>query len=125
MGSLSRVVAQTGQTIDFWRIEHGDAHAATRFLTMAIRRSQVTGKLTTHGREANAAAIGSDHAEHGTAITIRQANSFNPMAEQDHRCVTGVRRPILGSPRCMPQWTRAGVERLHVPWNASLEGGVE
>jgi transposase-like protein len=96
MDSLSRVVVKTRQTIGFWHVEHGEAHAATRFLTMAIRRSQVPEKITTHGREANVAAIRSDHAEHGTAITIRQVNSFNPMRAQDHRRVTGVRRPMLG-----------------------------
>ena len=76
--------------------EHRDERAAKRFLTKAIRRHGVPEKITIDGSEANAAAIRSYNAEHGTEIIIRQVKYLNNRMEQDHRAVKRVTRPILG-----------------------------
>jgi putative transposase len=65
-------------------------------LTRAIRRHGVPENITSDGSEANAAAIKSSNAEHGTAIAIRQFKYLNNMVEQDHRAVKRVTRPMLG-----------------------------
>ena len=93
---LYRAVDNTGQTIDFLLTAHRDEQAAKRFLTKAIRRHGVPEKITIDGSEANAAAIRSYNAEHGTAIIIRQVKYLNNMMEQDHRAVKRVTRPMLG-----------------------------
>ena len=69
--SLYRAVDQSGQTIDFLLTEQRDEPAAKRFLTQAIRRHGVPETITIDDSEANAAAIRSSNAEHGTAIIIR------------------------------------------------------
>jgi len=74
---LYHAVDKAGQTIDFLLTEHRDEHAATRFLTKAIRRHGVPEKVTLDGSEANAAAIRRYNNEHGTAIAIRQVKYLN------------------------------------------------
>ena len=93
---LYRAVDKSGQTIDFLLTAQRDEPAAKRFLTQAIRRHGMPEKITIDGSEANAAAIRSYNAEHGTAIIIRQVKYFNDMIEQDHRGVKRVTRPMLG-----------------------------
>src|SRR5215813_2201307 len=80
---LYRAVDKAGQTIDFLLTEQRDERAAARFLTKAIRRHGVPEKITIDGCEAHAAAISSYHADHGTAIIIRQAKYLNNIIEQD------------------------------------------
>jgi putative transposase len=79
--ALYRAVDKTGQTIDFVLTEQRDAHAAKRFLTKAIRRHGVPETITIDGSAANAAAITSYNAEHGTAITIRKCKSLKNVVE--------------------------------------------
>jgi putative transposase len=61
---LYRALDKCGQTIDV-------------LLTQAIRRHGVPEKITIDGSEANAAAIRSYNAEHGTAMIIRQVKYLN------------------------------------------------
>ena len=112
---LYRAVDKTGQTIDFLLTEHRDEQAAKRFLTKAIRRHGVPAMITIDGSEANAAAIRSYNAEHGTAIVIRQVKYLNNILEQDHRGVKRVTRPMLGFKSFeAAQCTLAGVELMHM-----------
>jgi putative transposase len=67
-----------------------------RFLTKAMRRHGVPETITIDGSEANATAIRSYNAEHGTAIIIRQVKYLNNIVEQDHRSVKRITRPMLG-----------------------------
>jgi len=53
-------------------------------------------KSTIDGSETHAPAIRSYNKTHGTAIVIRQVKYLNNIAEQDHRIVTRVTRPMLG-----------------------------
>jgi len=93
---LSRAVDQYGETIDFLLTEPQDTEAALRFLQKAIRRHGVPETITMDGSDAKAAALKSYHAEHGTAIAIRQVQYVHNMVEQDHRAGKWMTRPMLG-----------------------------
>jgi transposase-like protein len=125
---LYRAVDSTGQTIDFLLTEHRDGQAAKRLLTKAIRRHGAPEMVTIDGSEANAAAIRSYNAEHGTAIVIRQVKHLNNILEQDHRIVKRVTRPMLGFRSFeAAQCTLAGVELMHMPKKGQrvVEKGAE
>jgi putative transposase len=96
-------------------MEQRDERAAKRFLTKVIRRHGVPEKITIDGSEANAAAIRSYNAEHGTEIIIRQVKYLNNRVEQDHRAVKRVTRPMLGFKSFeAAQATLAGIEVMHM-----------
>jgi putative transposase len=112
---LYRAVDKSGQTIDFLLTQQRDEPAAKRFLTQAIRRRGVPEKITIDGSEANAAAIRSYNAEHGTAIEIRQIKYLNNIIEQDHRGVKRITRPMLGFKSFdAAQSTLVGIEFMHM-----------
>src|SRR5256886_3979560 len=112
---LYRAVDKTGQTIDFLLTEQRDEQAAKRFLTKAIRRHGVPEKITIDGSAANAAAIKSYNAEHGTAIAIRKIKYLNNIVEQDHRGVKRITRPMLGFKAFdAAQATLVGIELMHM-----------
>lgn len=69
---LYRAVDKHGQTIDFLLTKERDELAAKRFLTKAIRRHGVPGKITIDGSAANEAAIKRYNAAHATTIAIRK-----------------------------------------------------
>jgi putative transposase len=122
---LYRAVDKTGQTIDFLLTEQRDEPAAKRFLTKAIRRHGVPERITIDGSEANAAAIRSYNAEHGTAIIIRRVKYLNNVVEQDHRAVKRITRPMLGFKAFdAAQCTLAGIELMHMLRKGQLGGGV-
>jgi transposase-like protein len=70
-----------GQTIDFLLTQKRDQKAAKRFLTKAIGRNGVPEKITVDQSGANAAAIVSYNAEHGTTIAIRKNKYLNNIVE--------------------------------------------
>ena len=110
-----RAVDKTGPTIDVLRTEHRDTEAALRFLTHAIQRHGVPDQITIDGREAHAAAMKRDNAEHGTAIIIRQVKYLHNLVEQDQRAVKRVTRPMLGFTSFdAAQGTLAGIELMHM-----------
>jgi putative transposase len=92
---LYRAVDKDGQTIDFLLTTHRDKDGALRFLEKAIRRNGCPETITIDGSEANAAAIRTYNAAHGTAIVIRQVKYLNNMVEQDHRAIKRVTRPMM------------------------------
>ena len=72
-------------------------------------------KITINGSEANAAAIRSYNAEHGTAMIIRQVKYLNNIIEQDHRSVKRITRPMIGFKSFdAAQGTLAGIELMHI-----------
>ncbi len=93
---LYRAVDKTGQTIDFLLTEKRDQKAAKRFLNQAISRHRTPEKINIDKSGANAAAIVSYNAEHGTTIMIRKCKYLNNIVEQDHRGVKRITRPMLG-----------------------------
>jgi putative transposase len=112
---LYRAVDKNGQTIDFLLTQQRDEPAAKQFLTQAIRRHGVPEKITIDGSEANAAAIRSYNAEHGTAIEIRQIKYLNNIIEQDHRGVKRITRLMLGFKSFdAAQSTLVGIELMHM-----------
>ncbi len=93
---LYRAVDKTGQTIDFLLTERRDQKAAKRFLTKAINRNETPENINIDKSGANAAAIVSYNAEHGTQIHIRKSKYLNNIVEQDHRGPKRITRLMLG-----------------------------
>lgn len=99
---LYRAVDKAGHTVDFLLTTRWDRQAALHFLTKAIRSHGIPEKITIDGSQANAAAVASDNAEHGTMIEVRQVQYLNNILGQDHRAVKRITRPMLGF---KPFWT--------------------
>src|SRR6267142_532024 len=100
-----------------WRMDETyiKVKGVLRFLKKANRRHGVPETNTINGRDANEAAIKSYNEEHGTHIAIRQVKYLNNIAEQDHRAVKRITRPMLGFKAFdAAQCTLAGVERMHM-----------
>jgi transposase-like protein len=53
-------------------------------------------KITIDKSGANAVAIERSNAEQGRAVEVRQITYLNNLAEQDHRAIKRVTRPMLG-----------------------------
>jgi putative transposase len=108
-------VDTSGQTIDFLLTEQRDEQAAPCFLTKAIRCHGMPKTITIDGSEANAAAIRRYHAEHGTALSIRQVTYLNTSVEQEHRAIQRLTRPMLGFKSFdAAQATLTGIELMHM-----------
>ena len=124
--SIARWI-RSGQTIDFLLTEQRDGQAAKHLLTKAIRRHGVPETITIDGSEANAGAIRSYNAEHGTALIIHQVKYLNHIVEQDHRAVKRVTRPMLGFKSfAAAHATLVGIELMHMLKKRQLvieEGG--
>ena len=72
-------------------------------------------KIPIAGRAANAAALKSYNAEHGTASAIRKIKYLSNIVAQDHRGVKRVTRPMLGGKAFeAAQDTLVGLERRHM-----------
>ncbi len=112
---LYRAVDKLGQTIDFLLSEKRDQKAAKRFLNKAISRHGTPEKINIDKSGANAAAIVSYNAEHGTQIHIRKCKYLNNIVEQDHRGVKRITRPMLGFKSFeAAQNTLTGIELMHM-----------
>ena len=124
---VSSCRAKYGKTIDFLLTAQRDEPAAKQFLTKAIRRhGGVPETITIDGSAANAAAIKSYNAEHGTAIAIRQIKYLNNIIEQDHRGVKRITRPMLGFKSFeAAQSTVVGIELMHMLRKGQMVGGAE
>jgi putative transposase len=123
---LYHAVDKACQTIDFLLTEQRDEYAAKRFLAKAIRRHGVPERITIDGSEANAAAIRSYNAVHGTPIIIRQVKHLNNVVDQDHRAVKRVTRPMLGFKAFeAAQRTLVGIELMHMIRKGQMMAGEE
>ncbi len=122
---LYRAVDKLGQTIDFLLTEKRDQKAAKRFLAKAIGRNGTPEKINIDKSGANAAAIVSYNAEHGTTITIRKCKYLHNIVEQDHRGVKRITRPMLGFKSFdAAQNTLAGIELLRMIKKKQIETEV-
>ena len=123
---LYRAVDKQGQTSDFLLTEQRDQEAALRFLQQAIRRHGVPEKITIDGSAANAAAIKTYNAEHGTTIAIRKSKYLNNSVAQDHRGVQRSTCPLRGFKAfdAAPS-TLVGIALMHMLRNGQLEDAVE
>ncbi len=84
-------------------------------MAKAIGRNGTPEKINIDKSGANAAAIVSYNAEHGTTITIRKCKYINNIVEQDHRGVKRITRPMLGFKSFdAAQSTLAGIELMHM-----------
>ncbi|MCZ6872898.1 MAG: IS6 family transposase, partial [bacterium] len=122
---LYRAVDKTGQTIDFLLTEKRDQKAAKRFLAKAIDRNGTPEKINIDTSGANAAAIVSYNAEHGTQIHIRKCKYLNNIVEQDHRGVKRIARPMLGFKSFdAAQNTLTGIELIRMIKKKQMETEV-
>ncbi len=120
---LYRAVDTTGQTIDFLLTERRDRQAAKRFLTKAIRRNGTPEKINIDKSGANAVAIVSYNAEHGTQIHIRKSKYLNNIVEQDHRGPKRITRPMLGFKSFdAAQSTLPGIELMRMIKKGQMAG---
>jgi transposase-like protein len=120
---LYRAVDKFGKTIDFLLTDKRDQKAAKRFLTKAIGRNGLPETINIDKSGANAAAIVSYNAEHGTTITIRKNKYLNNIVEQDHRGVKRVTRPMLGFKSFeAAQSTLSGIELMRMIRKDQMEG---
>jgi len=72
---------------------------------------------------ANAAAIVSYNAEHGTTITIRKNTYLHNIVKQDHRGVKRITRPMMGFQSFdAAQATLTGIELMRMIKKEQLEG---
>jgi putative transposase len=121
---LYRAVDKYGKTIDFLLTQQRDKKAARRFLNKAMSRHGVPDKITLDGSDANASAITSYNADHGTSIEIRQIKYLNHIVEQDHRGVKRVTGPMLGFKAFdAAQNTLTGIELVRMIRKGQMEGG--
>ena len=121
---LYRAVDKYGKTIDFLLTDKRDQKAAKRFLTKAIKRNGLPEKITIDKSGANAAAIVSYNAEHGTEIAIRKSKYLNHVIEQDHRGPKRITRPMLGFKSFdAAQSTLCGIELVRMIRKGQMAGG--
>ena len=112
---LYRAVDKQGATVDFLLRAKRDHAAARAFFERAIGLHDVPEKITIDKSGANTAAIVSMQADSGLPIKMRQSKYLNNIAEQDHRAVKRITRPMLGfkSVRCA-RIMISGIETTHM-----------
>ena len=93
---LYRAVDRDGHTIDFLLRAKRDCAAARRFLERAMDLHGVPEKIAIDKSGANTAAIKSIQTDFGVDIEMRPIKYLNNIAEQDHRAIKRVVRPMLG-----------------------------
>lgn len=112
-----------GKTIDFLLTDKRDQKAAKRFLSKAMQRNGLPEKITIDKSGANAAAIVSYNAEHGTQIHIRTSKYLNSIVEQDHRGPKRITRPMLGCKSFdAAQSTLTGIELMRMIKKGQMAG---
>ncbi|GAC1428891.1 MAG: IS6 family transposase [Burkholderiaceae bacterium] len=93
---LYRAVDKQGKMIDFLWTAKRDASVVGRFFDKAMRYSEVPGMVTMDKSGANKAALDQIRPEQDISIEIRQVKYLNNIAEQDHRAIKRVTRPMRG-----------------------------
>ena len=112
---MKRCAECDGDTVDFLLRAKRDHAAARAFFERAIDLHGVPEKITTDKSGANTAAITSLQADSGLPIEMRQSKYLNNFAEQDHRAVKRITRPMLGFKtfRCA-RILITGIEVMHM-----------
>lgn len=106
---------QARETIDFLLTAERYASAARRFFDKAMRHSEVPDTVTMDKSGANKAALDQLNAQREIPIKIRKVKYLNNIAEQDHRAVKRVTRPMGGFKSfCSAQAVLAGIELMHM-----------
>ena len=112
---LYRAVDKAGDTIDFLLTAKRDKKAALRFLTKAIRCNTQPSLINMDKSGANKAAVKAYNQANDQTIEIRQVKYLNNMAEQDHRGVKRITRPMMGFQNFhSAQKTLKGIELMHM-----------
>ncbi len=93
---LYRAVDKQGDSIDFLLTARRDKRAALRFLNKAIGSSGKPSLINIDKSGANTAAIKQYNNDENKRVKIRQCKYLNNIAEQDHRFIKRIIRPMLG-----------------------------
>lgn len=98
---LYRAVDRDGQPLDFMLSENRDTAAARRFFKRAIATNGVPERIAIDKSGANLAGLQSINVilkftGGGRIIGIVQSKYLNNIAEQDHRFIKRITRPMLG-----------------------------
>ncbi len=119
---LYRAVDRDGDTIDFLLRAKRDHSAARAFFERAIDLHGVPEMITMDKSGADTAAIVSLQADSGLPIEMRQSKYLNNIAEQDHRAIKRIVRPMMGfkSFACA-RILIAGIETMHMIRKGQLE----
>jgi len=112
---LYRAVDKEGKTIDFLLRANRDKAAATSFFEKAMRQNGDPEKVTMDKSGANKTAMDDLNTDREVPITVRQIKYLNNMAEQDHRAVKRITKPMMGfkSFRAAGHVV-AGIELMHM-----------
>ncbi|MEA3097664.1 MAG: putative transposase [Caballeronia mineralivorans] len=112
---MYRAIDKAGDTVDFlFRAKRGKA-AARRYFEKAIAGNGVPETVTIDKIGANLAGLNAINADREVPIKIRQSKYLNNVAEQDHRAIKRIVRPMLGfkSFRCA-HIILGGIELVHM-----------
>jgi putative transposase len=112
---LYRAVDKEGNTVDFLLRDRRNKAAAYRYFEKSIQQNGVPETVTIDRSGANLAALHAVNAERDTRIKIRQVKYLNNVAEQDHRAIKCIIRPMLGFKdfRCAHA-ILSGIEIMHM-----------
>lgn len=112
---LYRAVDKEGETVDFLLTAKRDKAAAKRLFGKALRDSDVSEKVTMDKSGANKGAIVEIDASKNIPIVVRQVKYLNNIAEQDHRAITRVTKPMLSFQSFRSaRNVLAGIELMHM-----------
>ena len=112
---LYRAVDKEGKTVDFLLTARRDKAAALRFFDKAMQANGVLEKVTIDKSGANKAAMDEINGRGDAPIIVRQVKYLNNIAEQDHRAIKRVTKPMLNfkSFRAARN-VLAGIELMHM-----------
>jgi putative transposase len=112
---LYRAVDTQGKTADFLLTAKRDMAAAKRFFDKAIGSNGDPDKVAMDKSGANKAAMDAINAGRKVPILVRQVKYLNNIAEQNHRAIKRVTRPMLNFKSLRsPASVLAGIELMHM-----------
>jgi len=112
---LYRAVDKEGATVDFLLRAKRDKAAAMAYFKEAMRQNGEPEKVTMDKSGANKAAMDAINKEREVPIEVRQIKYLNNIAEQDHRAVKRITKPMLGFKSFWAaKAVLAGIELMHM-----------
>ena len=118
---MYRAVDKNGATVDFMFSVTRDRQAAAKFFSKAIGSNGLPTTVTIDKSGANNAALAGLNLQFlinnlgGLFITVKQVKYLNNIAEQDHRQIKRITRPMLGFKSfAAANATLAGIELHHM-----------
>ena len=112
---LYRAVDNEGKTIDFLLTASLEKAAAMHFFEKAIRDNGIPEKVSIDKNGANTSAIDQINVNRDISVIVRKVKYLNNIAEQDHRAIKRITKPMLGFKSFhAAKNVLAWVERMHM-----------